>query len=223
MTPTRVLLVEDHDLVRAGFVSLLNLIPEVEVVAEAKNGSDALTLLQETIPQIILLDLELPDVNGIDLIPRMRQLVPSAKILILSMFIYEEYVIRALRSGASGYLVKDSSFSDLQKAIQSVLNSEVYLSAQVSRNVLDEYIQKHAETFTSPVQHEGTNGDTLTRRQKEILILIAEGKSIKEISRLLQISPKTVETHRAKLMDRLQIFDVAGLVRYAIRHKILAS
>lgn len=223
MTSTRVLLVEDHDLVRAGFVSLLNMLPQVEVVAEAKNGSDAFECLLETHPDIILLDLELPDGNGIDLIPQMTELLPKVRILILSMFMNEEYVIRALRNGASGYLVKDSSFSDLQEAISRVMNSQIYLSSQVSEKVLEEYIQKNSDTFLASIHGDELSGYTLTRRQREILVLIAEGKNTKEISRTLQISPKTVETHRAKLMERLQIFDIAGLVRYAIRHGILES
>jgi DNA-binding NarL/FixJ family response regulator len=223
MNPIRVFLVEDHDLVRAGFISLLQAIPEIEVVAEAKNGREALDELESAHPDIILLDLELPDVNGLELIPRIIQILPLSKILILSMYKNEEYVIRALRNGAHGYLVKDSTFQEFSRAIDTVLNSEIYLSSQVSQKVLEDYIHHSVKTFSRTSSMDNLLEKSLTRRQNEILRLIAEGKTTKEISRILQISPKTVETHKAKLMDRLQIFDIAGLVKYAIRLGLLIS
>lgn len=207
--PVRVLLVDDHALVRAGLRSLVQGFAGVEVVAEAGNGRDAVALAKSHAPNVVLMDIAMPELNGLEAAARLRDELPGARVLVLSMYSNEEYVLRALRAGVAGYLLKDSAPSELQRAIETVMRGEVYLSPWVSRKVIDDYL-KRLDDSDDPLQQ-------LTPRQREILQLIAEGKSTKDIGFLLDISIKTVETHRAQLMERLGVHDVPGLVRCAMR------
>lgn len=209
MMPVRVLLVDDHALVRAGLRSLVQGFAGVEVVAEAGNGRDAVALAKTHAPNVVLMDIAMPELNGLEAAARLRDELPGARVLVLSMHSNEEYVLRALRAGVAGYLLKDSAPSELQRAIETVMRGEVYLSPWVSRKVIDDYL-KRLDDSDDPLQQ-------LTPRQREILQLIAEGKSTKDIGFLLDISIKTVETHRAQLMERLGVHDVPGLVRCAMR------
>ena len=215
MRPIRVLLADDHALVRAGIHSLLDKMPSVEVVAEAGDGREALALIKKHLPDITLMDITMTGLNGLEATARAVKEFPSVKIIILSMHANEEYVMQALRAGASGYLLKDAATIELGFALQAVSRDETYLSPAISKRVIDSYLNR-VSPQQSPLEQ-------LTSRQREILQLIAEGKSTKEIAFLLNVSVKTVETHRAQLMERLDIHDVPNLVRYAIRVGLVTS
>ena len=215
MNMTRVLLADDHALVRAGIRALLEKIPGVEVVGEAGTGRKALELVRSTLPNIVLMDIAMTELGGLEALPRITKDFPSVNVIILSAHANEEYVIRALREGASGYMLKDSATTELELAINSVIQGKIYLSPSISRTVIDDYLQR-VSGAVSPLEQ-------LTSRQREILQLIAEGKNTKEIAAELDISIKTVESHRLQLMDRLNIHDVPGLVRYAIRNGLVSA
>jgi DNA-binding NarL/FixJ family response regulator len=212
MTVIRVLLAEDHALVRAGFAALLRSLPDIEVVAEAGDGRDALRLVATHRPHVVLMDIAMAGLNGLDATGRIVKEFPGVRVIILSMHANEEYVLQALRAGAAGYLIKDAGLAELELAVRSVARGETYLSPAVSRHVIADYVRR---TTGEPAAL--LPGETLTPRQREVLQLIAEGHTVKEIGRLLGVSEKTVETHRMQLMERLNIHDVAGLVRYAVR------
>jgi DNA-binding NarL/FixJ family response regulator len=211
----RILLADDHALVRAGIRSLLEKIPGVEVVGEASNGRDALELVRTKLPDLVLMDIAMKELGGLEALPRITKTFPSVKVVILSAHANEEYVIRALRSGAAGYMLKDAASAELQLAIDSVTQDKIYLSPSISRTVIDSYLERVGGPF-SPLEQ-------LTPRQREILQLIAEGKNTKEIADTLEISVKTVEAHRLQLMARLNIHDVPGLVRYAVRSGLVSA
>lgn len=205
----RVVLADDHTVVRAGIRAMLERIAGIEILDEASNGREALALVDQHRPHLLLTDIGMPEMNGLELTARVTKEFPNVRVVILSMHTTEEYVWQALRAGAAGYLLKDTDVGELELAIRSVTEGKSYLTSAVSRQVVENYMQRLGN---------GTNAlDILTPRQREILQLIAEGKSTKEIARTLSISAKTVETHRTSLMDRLQIYDIAGLVRFAMR------
>jgi DNA-binding NarL/FixJ family response regulator len=209
MKPIRILIADDHALVRAGFRSLLEKLDGCEVVGEAGDGREALRLIAPLQPHVVLMDVKMPGLNGLEATARISRDHPSVSVVILSMYTNEEYVIQALRAGAMGYLLKDAAPAELQLAVQAAVRGEVYLSPSISKRVLQDYIEL--------VGGGGGMLDALTARQREVLQLIAEGRTTKEIALLLQISVKTAEAHRAQLMERLDIHDVSGLVRFAIR------
>jgi DNA-binding NarL/FixJ family response regulator len=207
--PIRVLLADNHTLVRAGLRALLQNIKGIEVVAEAGDGREALQLIEIHQPDMVLMDIAMPEMNGLEATARLVKEFPLVRVIILSMHANEEYVLQSLRIGAMGYVIKDAGLSELELAIRAVAQGETYLSPPVSKHVVADYVRR--------VSDESTSVEQLTSRQREILQLIAEGRTTKEIAELLYISVKTVETHRMQLMKRLNIHDVAGLVRYAIR------
>lgn len=208
MKPTRILLADDHALVRAGIWALLEKLPGVVVVGEASDGHEALALSDKTRPEILLTDIAMPGLGGLALVAQAMRTRPSLKVIILSMHANEEYVMAALKSGAAGYLLKDAVAAELGLALAAVARGETYLSPAISRRVLDAYL---ARTTGAPPP------DPLTPRQREVLRLVAQGRNTKEIAADLGLSVKTVETHRAQLMERLGIHDVPGLVKYALR------
>ncbi len=205
----RILLADDHALVRAGIRSLIEDMPGIEVVAEAGDGIEAVNLTSKFQPDLVLMDVAMKNVNGLEATTQIRKQFSSVKVLILSMYTNEDYVVQALRAGASGYLVKDSAPMELEIAINAVKAGDTYLSPPVSRQVVESYMLR-VGADSSPL-------DALTPRQREILQLIAEGKSTKEMAYMLKVSIKTVETHRAQIMQRLNVRDIPGLVRYAIK------
>ncbi len=207
MKPIRVLLADDHTLVRAGIRSLLQDLG-VEVVAEAGDGREALELVEEHQPDVVLMDIAMPGLNGLEAAARIAAELPKVRVIMLSMHANEQYALRALRSCAAGYLLKDASATELELALMTVMHGQTYLSPAILRLVTG-YVQRTGDGCGS---QEG-----LTARQREMLQLIAEGRSTQEMAQILHISVKTVETHRAQLMERLDIHDIAGLVRYAIR------
>lgn len=209
MKPARVLLADDHTLVRAGLRKLLESIPDIEVVGEADDGLALLELAAQLQPDLVLMDISMPGLNGLEATARLGQAWPAIRVLILSMHQNEEYVRQALRHGAAAYLLKDAATQELELALKVVLRGETYLSPAVSRGVLSDYVQR--------LRGDGAAGELLTPRQREVLQLIAQGQSTKEIARGLELSIKTVESHRSQLMKQLDVHEVAGLVRYAMR------
>src|SRR5215467_2130941 len=209
-TLIRVVLADDHKLVRAGFRLMLNTLGGVEVLAETSDGQDALELIRKHKPEIALLDITMPGLTGIEIAGRIQKDKLPTKVIILSMHLDEEYIVRAVKAGVAGYLLKTSDPVELELAIRAALCGETYLSPGISKQIVSDYI-RHIGPTESLL-------DQLTPRQREILQLIAEGKNTKTIADTLKISAKTVETHRSALMDRLGVHDVPGLVRYAIRN-----
>ena len=207
-TRTKVVLADDHTLVLAGLRALLEKIPGIEVIAEASDGREALTLIKERGPNVVLMDIAMPSLNGLQACARVKNEYPAVKVIMLSMHANEEYVLQALRSGAVGYLLKDADVAELELALKAVMTGEVFLSPRISRQMIDSYLAR-METHTTSLER-------LTARQREIVQLIAEGKNTKEIAFMLGVSVKTVEAHRAQVMKKLQIRDIAGLVRYAL-------
>jgi DNA-binding NarL/FixJ family response regulator len=205
----RVLLADDHTLVRAGIRALLQTLPDVEIVAEASDGREAVEQALATHPDVALLDISMPSLNGLAAAERLAAEAPRTRVVILSMHGDPGHVAQALRAGVSGYLLKDAAVEELPLLLRAVARGETYLSPAISRAVVEGFLHRAPDTLASD--------DGLTPRQREILQLIAEGKSSKEVAQLLDISGKTVESHRGQIMDRLGIHDLAGLVRYAVR------
>jgi DNA-binding NarL/FixJ family response regulator len=204
----RIVLADDHALVRAGFRALIERMPGMEVAGEAGNGKEALELIEKTQPEIALLDVEMPGLDGIKVTELLARDIPKVKVIVLSIHQSQEFVMHALQAGADGYLVKDAAISELAAAIHAVANGECYLSPAVSRVVIASSLDRAGQP--KPVED-------LTLRQRQVLRLLVEGRSMKEIAYILKVSIKTIEAHRAQLMDRLKIHDVPGLVRYAMR------
>lgn len=208
MAKIRIVYGEDHMLVRKGICSLLNALQDVELVAEASNGRDALAAVEEHRPDIVLLDISMEIMNGLEATRHVTARWPEVRVIILSMHETEEYVAQALRAGAAGYVLKDADITELELALRAVSRGSTYLSPAVSRHLVRDYVRRG-----------GSDGplDQLTPRQREVLQLIAEGYTTQKIAHTLGLSAKTVETHRAAIMKRLNIYDVPGLVRYALR------
>jgi DNA-binding NarL/FixJ family response regulator len=209
MTSMRVVLADDHTLFRAGLRALLDKLPDVQVVAEARDGREAVHMVETHRPDLVLMDIAMPGLNGLEATRRLVKAFPAIRVLILSMHKCEEYVWQALRAGAAGYLLKDADPAELALAITAVTRGETYLSPPISKHLIREYVQR--------VGGEETSLERLTPRQREILQLIAEGHTTKAIAQRLGLGVKTVDTHRTQMMERLGIHDIAGLVRYAIR------
>jgi DNA-binding NarL/FixJ family response regulator len=205
----RVLLADDHTLVRTGIRALLTSFEDITVVAEASDGREALGLIQQHRPHVALLDISMPEMNCIDVVAQTTKTTPSTRTIILSVHASEEYVHRALQAGAVGYILKDADSTEFEMAVRAVARGQTYLSPAVSRYVIEGYVHPSAEPPSAL--------ERLTPRHREILQLIAEGHTTKEIARRLKIGIRTVEAHRAELMRRLDIHDIAGLVRFAVR------
>jgi DNA-binding NarL/FixJ family response regulator len=219
LSSIRVLLVDDHGLVRAGIRALLESLQGIQVLGEADDGREALRLIELHRPDIVMMDIAMRGLNGLEATMRITRDFPNTRVIILSMHANEEYVLQSLRAGAAGYLLKDAGTVELEIAIKAVAGGETYLSPPVSKHVISDYVRR----MSAGEQETQSTLDRLTFRQREILQLIAEGKTTQEIARLLNIGVKTVETHRMQLMERLDIHDVAGLVRYAIRVGLISA
>ena len=209
MSRVRVLLADDHTLVRAGLRALVESIEGAEVVGESGEGREALEMIGTLRPDVVLLDIGMPGMNGLEVARRAAEASPRTRVIILSMHAEASYVRQALRAGVAGYLLKGAAVSELPLALQAVTRGETYLTPRVSQTVVEGMLHD------GPAASDPLEG--LTERQREILQLIAEGKSTKEIAAVLDVSVKTVETHRARLMERLNIRDVPGLVRFALK------
>ena len=207
MKSIRTLIADDHALVRAGIRALVEKIKGVSVVGEAGKGSEALKLVDQLKPDLVLLDITMPDGSGFDVLQQLAQKSSPIRVIVLTVHEAGEYALRAMREGAVGFLPKSAASTELEQAIHTVMRGEVYISPETSRKTLLEYDKDRRNRDLL---------NNLSPRQKEVLRLIAEGRTTKQIAQMLEISVKTVETHRSQLMDRLDIHDVAGLVRYAI-------
>ncbi|HJZ66664.1 MAG TPA: response regulator transcription factor [Blastocatellia bacterium] len=214
MYDVRILLADDHALVRAGIRALVERIPEAKVIGEAKDGREALRFVREQNPDLVLMDIAMPGLNGLDATARIAKEFPDVRVIILSMYSNDEYVLEAINAGAVGYLPKRSVAGELERAIKAVGRGEKYFSPLVSKHIVVDGGGRISPGRAMVGQ--------LTPRQREILQLIAERHSTKQIADILEISVKTVETHRAQLMERLDIHDVPGLVRFAIRNKLVS-
>ena len=215
MNVVRIVIADDHTIVRGGIRLLLESLEGVQVVAEAADGHEALELVRKHQPDVLVADIAMPGLNGLDLVRRMGEESLPTQAVILSMHTDQEYVHRAIAAGAKGYVLKESGIEELGMAIQSVFRGEIYLSPAITRPIV--------ECYLDPRGSRAIPGGELTPRQREVLRLIAEGGTTKAVANQLGISAKTVEAHRSQLMERLQIYDVAGLVRYAIRTGLISS
>jgi DNA-binding NarL/FixJ family response regulator len=206
----KILLADDHAIVCEGFRSLLKEEPGMEVIAEADNGRKAVELAKKMQPDLVVMDISMPDLNGIEATRRIMRDNPSAKIISLSMHNDKRYITEMLKAGARGYLLKKGAFQELVAAIRAVMNGRIYLSPDITGIVVEDYLKNFPEADSS-------TRSLLTERELEILQLVAEGKSMKEIAFLLELSVKTVSNHRQNIMEKLKIDSLASLVKYAIR------
>jgi DNA-binding NarL/FixJ family response regulator len=217
MSKIRVLLAEDHTIVRKGLRSLLDDEAGIEVIGEAQDGREAVEKVQQLLPDVVLMDITMPALSGLEATRQIKKRFPEVQVLILTMHATEEYIFQILRAGASGYVVKQAAPNELISAIQAVYRGESFLSPSISKKIIEEYIRQ-AEAMA-----ERDSYDQLTTREREVLQLIAEGHSTREIAELLHISTKTVETHRAHLMDKLDTYSTAELTQYAIRKGVIRA
>ncbi|VVN03698.1 Transcriptional regulatory protein DegU [Pseudomonas fluorescens] len=211
------LLVDDHSLIRAGVRALVQDIPGYAVVGEASDGSQLLEMVERLSPDIVLLDISMKETGGLKALQRLKRVRPQSKVLILSMHTDPAVIMQALESGAHGYLLKDTTATELEHALDALRSNERYLSPAIAHTVISQALGRGAGP-----QQEPPDAHNLTARQLEILRLIVRGKSTREIANGLGLSIKTVETHRSQIMKRLQIHDVAGLVLFAVREQIIS-
>jgi DNA-binding NarL/FixJ family response regulator len=214
--PLRVILADDHPIVRAGIRAELDKMQDVEVTAEASDGREALDLIKAHNPDVVFMDISMRNLNGLEATARITKEFPHVRVIILSMHQNEEYFWQALKAGASGYLLKKAATAELATALSRVRGGEIYLTREMSNRLVKKLPLQQIAHQKSPLEK-------LTDRQREILQLIAEGQTTKAIALILKVSPKTVEYHRAKLMERLNIFDIPGLVRFALQSGLIAQ
>lgn len=207
----RVLLADDHAVVRDGLRALLNAQPGIEVVGDVANGREAVRESQKLQPDVVVMDIAMPDLNGIEATMQMQDACPSTQILILSMHSTAEHIFRALQAGARGYLLKDSAGAEVAEAVRVVHTGQRYLSQKIAATMIDDYIAERHRT--SPLE-------SLSRRERQILQLIAEGKTSAEAGKMLFLSPKTIDTYRSRMMQKLGIENLPSLVKFAIQHGI---
>lgn len=210
----RVLVADDHALMREGICALMKNYPDIEVIGEAENGRVAIQMTQKLRPDIVLMDIAMPQLNGLDATRQIKRDFPEINVLVLTMYDHEEYIRPALKAGASGYVLKQAAASEMVAAIRAVYRGEAVLSPAITRLVLDDYL--HGEGEASE-----TDLDKLTLREREVLQLIAEGHTNREIAEILHISIKTVKSHRTNLMQKLDLHDRGDLIKYAIQKKII--
>lgn len=211
-----VLLADDHTLIRAGLRMVVEAQPDLSVVAEANNGREAVAMAQELKPDVVVMDIGMPSLNGIEAAREIRKTLPDTQIVMLSMHSDEGYVLRALNAGAKAYLLKDSAEADLAQAIRAAAAGKSFFSPAVGRVLLEDYLRKLQRTGAEDCY------ELLSPREREILQLVAEGKSSKEIATLLNLSVYTVETHRAHVMQKLNLHGIPELILYAVRKGIIS-
>jgi len=207
---TRILLADDHKIIRDGLRALLEKLPEMELVAEAENGRTAVRLARKFSPDVVIMDVAMADLNGIEATRKIISEIPKVKVIALSMHSDRRFIVEMLKAGASGYMLKDCAFEDLTKAIGAVLKDRIYLSPGITDKVIKDYVSSLSRADFSVYS-------ILTDRELEVLQLIAEGRTTKQTASLLHVSVKTIETHRKNIMDKLDIHNIAELTKYAIR------
>jgi DNA-binding NarL/FixJ family response regulator len=215
-TPIRVVLVDDHPIVRAGLKAEFEKQPRVQVVGEAGDGREGVELVRTLRPHVAFMDISMRGLNGLEATARITREFPETRVVILSMHQNEEYFWQALKAGAAGYLLKKAAVAELGQALERVLGGEIYLTREMSNRLVKKLPLQQ-------LSHQKTPLEQLTDRQREILQLIAEGQTTKAIALILKVSPKTIEYHRAKLMERLNIYDIPGLVRFALQSGLIAQ
>lgn len=206
-----VFLADDHTIVRQGLAKLLEAEPGIRVVGEAENGREAVRKVQELRPRVVIMDISMPLLNGIDATRQIKKSLPETVVIILSMHAHDRYIGELFRLGASGYLLKDSTGTDIVKAIRAAVKGDKYLSPSISRRVIDEYVSLKRKSVTEDLY------GSLSNREREVFQMIAEGRSTKEISDILCISPSTVKTHRSKIMEKLKMDNISQLIQFAVR------
>jgi RNA polymerase sigma factor (sigma-70 family) len=216
MSRIRIIVADDHGVIRKGLRLQLEQNPDFEVVAEATEGREAVRLAEELHPDVVLMDISMPNLNGIQATSQMVRKNPQIAIIILSMHSDESYLMRTLAAGAKGYLLKESADADLERAIRSVVRGRPYFSPAIANTLLEDYIRELRQRGLQD------SFELLTEREKEILQLLAEGKSNKEIASMLNLSTNTVETHRTRIMQKLDLHNSAEIVLYAVRKRIIA-
>jgi two-component system, NarL family, response regulator NreC len=216
MRKIRILLADDHQLMRSGLRLLIEQQSDLSVVGEAADGREAVALAKSLRPDVAVMDITMPNLNGIEAAHQIKQSQPEIAVIVLSMHPDESYVLRALKSGAKGYLLKDSAESDLIQAVRAVANGKSFFSPTVSKVLLDDYVRKLQRTGAEDAY------DLLTPREREILQLVAEGKSNKDVAHLLNLSVYTIETHRSNIMQKLHLKGVPELTLYAVRKGIIS-
>jgi DNA-binding NarL/FixJ family response regulator len=212
---TRILLADDHRILREGLRRLLTSEKDFEVIAEAENGRAAVEMAERLNPTVVVMDIGMPDLNGIDATRQIMQRAPATRVLALSAYADRRMIGEVLKAGACGYLLKDAAFDELADAIRQTATKKVYLSPKIAAELVDDYVRMSKEPAVSVFE-------SLSPREREVLQLIAEGHSTKEVARVLKVSVKTVETHRRQLMNKLDLFSVAELTRYAIREGLVS-
>ncbi|OPX37830.1 MAG: hypothetical protein B1H12_03985 [Desulfobacteraceae bacterium 4484_190.2] len=206
-----IILADDHTIVRQGLAMLLEGEPGFNVVGEAGNGREVVSKVERLKPDVVIMDISMPMLNGIEATRQIKKAMPQTKVIILSMHCHDRYIRELFSLGVSGYLLKDSTGSDIIKAIQAAMNGDTYMSPPVSRLIIEDYVSTKKKSFREDLY------STLSNREREVFQMIAEGHSTREISDILCISPSTVKTHRSKIMDKLRIENISQLVQFAIR------
>lgn len=213
----KIFLVDDHRLVRRGIKSLLNKYCDFEIIGEADSGEEALEKIQENTPEIVLMDVSLPGMNGFETAAKIRELIPEIKVLFLSMHNEAEYIIRSIKSGGNGYILKSAESDELINAIRNVISGEKYYGDEIAKIIFNSY---NFET-SQPKIIKNEKHIALTQREKEILRLVSDGYSAREIASMLFISPRTVETHRLRIMQKLEAHNTAELIKLAVLYKLI--
>jgi DNA-binding NarL/FixJ family response regulator len=206
-----IILADDHTIVRQGLAKLLEGEPDFQVVGEAENGREAVTKVEELRPDVVIMDISMPMLNGIEATRQIKKISPRTRVIILSMHCHDRYIKELFSLGASGYLLKDSTGSDIVRAIQAAMDGDTYMSPPVSRLVIQDYVSTKKKSFREELY------SSLSNREREVFQMIAEGHSTREISEILFISPSTVKTHRSNIMEKLRIENLSQLVQFAIR------
>ena len=209
--PIKVFLADDHTIVRQGLAKLLEAEPNIKVVGEAQDGREAVNKVQKLNPDIVIMDIAMPLLNGIEATRQIKKVLPQIKIIILSMHSHDRYISELIKLGASGYLLKDSTGSEIVKAVSAAVKGDVYLSPSISRRVVEDYLSLKKTSSREDLYAK------LSNREREVFQMIAEGHSTRKISDILCVSPSTVKTHRANIMEKLQLDNISQLIQFAIR------
>ena len=207
--PVKILIVDDHEIMREGLSALVKDEPDMEVIGQAQDGREAIRLTKQLKPDVIVMDVNMPGMDGVDATRRIVNNVPDIKIIALTMYPKKSFVMEMLSAGASGYILKDDAFAELVKAVNTVMTGQTYLCPKAASVLVDNYVRNHPRNVSTDV--------LLTNRQREVLKLLAEGKSTKEIALVLKLSPKTVDACRRRVMEKLNVQNIVQLIKYAIR------